>query len=177
VTTIDTARSVVSHRGMSCLELHRELGEQARELRQLRPRAEQATAMEARIDEQALTIGSLREQLDTAKALREDVHARAARCVDAEDRATAAEKQLAEQTEELKALRSFKANVTSVSTLPPHQAPATPPADRFTTGPVRTLQRSPLATTDPGHVPPSWVREDDTVPVPAVQGETAATTH
>ena len=112
MTTIDTARSVVSHRGMSCLELHRELGEQARELRQLRPRAEQATAMEARIDEQALTIGSLREQLDTAKALREDVHARAARCVDAEDRATAAEKQLAEQTEELKALRSFKANVT-----------------------------------------------------------------
>jgi small-conductance mechanosensitive channel len=120
VSTVDTVRSVVSHRGMSCLELHRQLGEQARELRQLRPRAEQATAMEARIDEQAMTIVSLREQLAAAKKVREDQYAKAARCDDADRRAEEAERQLDEQMVELVALRQFKANVTSVSSLPEH---------------------------------------------------------
>jgi len=118
MSTVDTVRSVISHRGMSCLELHRQLGEQARELRYLRPRAEQATALAARIDEQALTIGSLREQLTEAKKVREDQYARAARCKDAEDRAQAAERLMAEQQAELVALRQFKANVCSVSSLP-----------------------------------------------------------
>jgi small-conductance mechanosensitive channel len=152
MTTIDTARSVISHRGMSCLELHAKLGRQARELRQLRPRAEQATAMEARIDEQAMTIGSLRKQLAAAKKVREDQYAKAARCDDADRRADEAERQLDEQMVELVALRQFKANVCSASDLP-QAGPEAPAGDQFTTA---------------GRVPPSWAREDDTVPVPVI---------
>jgi hypothetical protein len=154
VSTVDTARSVISHRGMSCLELHRQLGEQARELRQLRPRAEQATAMAARIDQQALTIGSLRQQLAAAKKVREDQYAKAARCDDADRRAEEAERQLDEQMVELVALRQFKANVTSVSSLPQEPDPASE-----ATGPidVRTLREAADAgllgpVTNPGHV-------------------------
>jgi hypothetical protein len=170
VTAIDTARSVVTHRGMSCLELHRLLGELQREVRYLTGRAEQATAMEARLDEQAKTICSLREQLDQAKAIRDDVHAKAGRVDEAEARARAAERQLAEQTEELVALRQFKANVNSMSSQP-LAGPKVPPADRFETGSPVRLGASPLAATNPAHVP-AWVRsEDDTVPVPAVQAE------
>lgn len=121
MSVTDTVRSVASHRGVSCLELHRQLGEQDRELRQLRPRVELVTAMDARIGEQALTIGSLREQIDTAKTIRDDIQIEAGRYREAEARAQAAERQLAEQTDELIALRQFKANVTSVSSLP--QAP------------------------------------------------------
>jgi hypothetical protein len=155
VSTIDTARSVITHRGMSCLDLHRQLGEQARELRQLRPRAEQVTAMAARIDQQALTIGSLREQLAAAKKVREDQYAKAARCDDADRRADEAELQLDEQMVELVALRQFKANVTSVSSLPQHDSA------NATTAPqgidVRTLREAADAgllgaVTNPGHM-------------------------
>lgn len=163
MSAVATARSVVSHRGMSCLELHRKLGELQRRIRQLASRAEQATALEARLDEQALTINSLREQLARAKQIREDVDVRASRCTEAEMRAEALERELNDQTVELVALRQFKANVNSVSSLPP-AGPAAPPADRFEggQGPVR-LGASPLAVTNPGRVPPSWAREDDTV--------------
>lgn len=162
MTATDTLRSVVTHRGMSCLELHRKLGEMARQIARLTPRAQQATAMEARLDEQALTIVSLRQQLAQAKQIRDDQNAKAARYKDAEDRAQAAEQLMAEQQAELISLRQFKANVTSVSTLPP-AGPAAPPADRFETGSPVRLGASPVATTNPGRVPPSWAREDDTV--------------
>jgi len=169
VTAIDTARSVVSHRGMTCLQLHQKLGQLTRKVGQLTLRAEQATAMEARIDEQALTIGSLRQQLDTAKNIRATVNAKASRYDEAEARAQAAERMLAEQTAELRALRSFRANVTSVSTLPAQQAPAAPPADRFETGSPVRLGASPMAATDPGHVPvvPDCANAD-TQPIPVV---------
>ncbi len=157
MTAIDTARSLITHRGISCLELHRQLGEQARELRRLRQRAEQATAMAARIDEQALTIGSLREQLDTAKAIRDDIHTKAGRCTEAEAARQAAEQLLAEQTKELVALRQFKANVTSVSSLPHQDAD---PAEQKTAPQgidVTTLREAAAAgrlgpVTDPGRV-------------------------
>lgn len=167
MSAITTARSVISHRGMSCLELHRKLGELTRRLQQVEPRAEQATALEARIDEQALTINSLREQLARAKEIREDVDIRASRCTEAEMRADALEKELNEQTLELVALRQFKANVNSVSSLP-LPAPQAPPADRFETGSPVRLGASPMAVTNPGRVPPSWAREDDTQPVPVI---------
>lgn len=96
MSALATAKSVVSHRGISCLELHRKLGELTRKVTQLTLRAEQATALEARIDEQAQTIGSLREQLASAKDIRDDVHAKAVRCDEAEAKATAAEKALTE---------------------------------------------------------------------------------
>jgi hypothetical protein len=35
--------------------------------------------------------------------------------------------------------------------------------------PVMPLHQAPFAATDPGRVPPSWAREDDTVPVPVVR--------
>lgn len=177
MSAIATARSVVSHRGMTCLQLHQKLGELTRRVALLEPRAEQANARAALIDEQALTIGSLREQLATAKNIRARVNAKACRYDEAEARATEAERMLATQTEELLALRSFRANVTSVSTLPVHQAPVAPPADRFEIGsPVRP-GASPMAVTDPGHVPVSPDGSNaDTQPIPlAVQDEPATT--
>lgn len=171
MSAVDTARSVVSHRGMSCLELHRLLGELQRKVRYLTVRAEQATAMEARLDEQAKTIYSLREQLTAAKEIRDDVHAKASRCSEAQIRQQAAEREMAAQSAELIALRAFKSNVTSVSSLP-LAGPKPPPADRFETGSPVRLGASPLAVTDPGRVPPSWARsEDDTVPVPTLPPE------
>lgn len=169
MSALDTARSVVSHRGMTCLQLHQKLGQLTRKVGQLTLRAEQATAMEARIDEQALTIGSLRQQLDTAKRIRATVNAKASRYDEAEARAQEAERMLASQTKELLALRSFRDNVNSVSTLPPHQGPTAPPAGRFETGTPVRLGASRLATTDPGHVP--VVPDDanaDTQPIPVV---------
>lgn len=177
MSTVDTVRSVISHRGMSCLELHRLLGELQRKVRQLAPRAEQATAMEARIDEQALTIDSLREQLAEAKTVRAEANAKATRFDEAEARATEVGRMLAAQTKELLALRAFRDNVNSITPLPRHQAPASPPADRFETGmPVR-LGVSPLAVTDPGQAPVMANSSTvDTQPIPlAVQPETAAT--
>ncbi|MDH6610236.1 putative coiled-coil protein SlyX [Streptomyces sp. SAI-208] len=165
MSAITTARSVISHRGMSCLELHRKLGQLTRRLRHLESRAEQATALEARIDEQALTINSLREQLTQAKQIREDVDIRASRCIEAEMRAEALEKELEGQTVELVALRQFKANVCSVSSLPP-AGPQPPPAGRFETGSPVRLGASPMATASP--VPPPLALEDDTVPVPVI---------
>lgn len=165
MSAMTTARSVVTHRGMSCLELHRKLGELTRRVRQLAPRAEQATHLEARIDEQAQTINSLREQLAKAKDIRADIDIRASRCTEAEMRAADLERELDEQTVELVALRQFKANVCSVSTLPP-AGPEAPPADRFETGSPVRLGASPMATTSP--VPPPLAREDDTVPVPVI---------
>lgn len=167
MTALDTARSVVSHRGMTCLQLHQKLGELTRRVAHLTARAEQATAMEARIDEQALTIGSLRQQLDVAKDIRASVNAKASRCDDAEARAQTAERMLAEQTAELRALRSFRDNVNSVSSLLPHQGPTAPPADRFETGSPVRLGASPMAATDPGHMPvaPDGTNAD-TQPIP-----------
>lgn len=170
MSVVTTARSVVSHRGMSCLDLHRKLGTLTRRLRQLEPRAEQATALEARVDEQALTINSLREQLTRAKQIRDDIDIRASRCTEAEMRAEKLQRELDEQMVELVALRQFKANVCSVSTLP-MAGPQAPTGDRFTTGPVRALHQAPFAATD--RVPPSWAREDDTVPVPVIAPEPA----
>lgn len=167
-----TVRSVVSHRGVSCLELHRQLGELRRKVRQLTPQAERATAMEGRIDEQALTIDSLREQLDTAKAIRDDIQIKAGRYREAEAKAQEADRQLAEQTKELIALRQFRNNVNSVSSLPPHPAPVAPTADRFESGSPLRLGASRLVTTDPDHVPPP-LSNDDTVPVPVVAAEPA----
>ena len=174
MTVLDTAKSVASHRGMSCLELHRLLGELQRKVRQLTARAEQATAMEARLDEQAQTINSLRDQRDAAKRIRDDVHAKATRYDEAEARAAEAGQMLADQMQELQALRAFKANVTSVSSLPTPAGPEAPPADRFGSGSAIRLGASPLATTNPGRVPPSWARDvDDTQPIPVIDAETA----
>jgi uncharacterized coiled-coil protein SlyX len=150
VSTVDTVRSVISHRGKSCLQLHQELGALTREVGRLAPRAEQATALGERLDGQARTIRSLREQLAEAKGIRAEVNAKAGRYDEAEARATDLERQLAEQDAELVALRAFKANVNSVIPLA-HQAPVAPPADRFETGTPVRLGASPLAVTDPGH--------------------------
>jgi hypothetical protein len=147
---VSTVRSVISHRGLSCRELHRLLGEADRKVRELTPRAEQAAALEARFDGQARTIRSLREQLAEAKGVRAEVNAKAGRVDEAEAQAAAADRTLAQQTAELMELRAFKANVNSVIPLG-HQAPAAPPADRFETGTPVRLGASPLAVTDPGH--------------------------
>lgn len=166
MTATDTARSVISHRGMTCLELHQLLGTQDREIRQLRPRAERVTPLEARLDEQAQTIDSLRGQLDIAKAVKDDTNARATRCREAEIHARKALQRMEEWEEELTALRQFKANVTSVSSLPAHdgpKAPATSVQERFESGPVVRSGASPLAA-DPGQ--PGAV--DKTQPIPVV---------
>lgn len=146
MSTVDTVRSVISHRGKSCLELHRLLGELTRKVRQLAQRAEQASALEARLDEQAQTINSLRLQLHEAKTIRAEINAKAGRCDEAEKQAMEARRQLADQTRELLALRAFKSNVTAVTPLPRHQAPAAPPADRFETGTPVRLGASPMAS-------------------------------
>ncbi|MET9909768.1 hypothetical protein ABZZ74_23685 [Streptomyces sp. NPDC006476] len=155
MSAITTARSVVSHRGMSCLELHRKLGILTIRLRRLEPAAERATALEARIDEQALTINSLRDQLAAAKQIREDVDIRASRCTEAEMRAEKLQVELDGQMVELVALRQFKANVCSVSSLPQRD-----PANEVTAPQgidVRTLREAADAgllgpVTGPGHV-------------------------
>ncbi|MFB7244577.1 hypothetical protein ACFCYX_19215 [Streptomyces populi] len=151
MTAVDTVRSVVSHRGLSCRELHHLLGEAERQVRELTPRAEQAAALEARFDRQARAIRSLREQLVEAKAVRAAVNAKATAFDEAEARAAAAEQLLADQTAELVALRAFRDNVNSVSTLP--QAPAGPPVDRFEAGSPVRLGASPLAITDTQPIP------------------------
>jgi small-conductance mechanosensitive channel len=153
VSTVDTVRSVISHRGLSCRELHRLLGETERQVRELTPLAEQAAALAARFDGQARTIRSLREQLAEARQVRADVNAKAGRVDEAEARAADLERQLAEQNAELVALRAFRDNVNSVSTLPRHQAPVAPPADRFETGSPVRLGASPLAVTDTQPIP------------------------
>lgn len=160
MTATDTARSVISHRGMTCLELHQLLGRQDREIRQLRPRAEQTTALEARLDEQAQTIHSLRTQLDMAKAIRDETNAKAHRCSGAETYARTALQRMQEWEEELTALRQFKANVTSVSSLPDHDGPAVEAGgvqERFESGPVVRAGASPLAA------------EADTQPIKTVE--------
>lgn len=159
MSTVDTVRSVVSHRGMTCLQLHRLLGELTREVAHLAPRAEQTTALEERLDGQARTIRSLREQLDTAKDIRADVNAKAGRCDEAEAQAANLGRQLAARDEELVALRAFKANVNSIIPLA-HQAPVTPPADRFETGSPVRLGASPLASSNA-----------DTQPIPLLAAE------
>jgi hypothetical protein len=167
VSTVDTVRSVISHRGKSCLQLHQELGALTREVGRLAPRAEQATALGERLDGQARTIRSLREQLAEAKGIRADVYAKAVAFDEAEARAADLEQLLADQTAELLALRAFRANVNSVIPLA-HQAPATPPADRFETGTPVRLGASPLAVTNPGHG-----SNADTQPIPLLVAEPA----
>jgi uncharacterized coiled-coil protein SlyX len=172
VSTVDTLRSVARHRGLSCLELHRLLGEAERRVRELAPRAEQVEALEARFDGQARTIRSLREQLAAAKEIRVDVNAKAGRYDEAEARAAELDRQLAEQAVELVALRAFKANVNSVIPLA-YQAPAAPSADRFETGiPVR-LGASPLAVTNPGHVPDGSNADTQQIPILTAEPEPA----
>lgn len=172
MSAIATAKSITSHRGMTCLDLHRLIGELQRTVRHLTGRAQQATAMEARIDEQAQTINSLREQRDAAKQIRDEVLAKATRFDEAEARAKASGQMLADQAAELQELRAFKANVTSVSSLPAPAAPAIPAPDRFDHGPVIRLGASPMAATSPGRVP-SWARTDDTQPIPVIGADTA----
>lgn len=162
MTALNTARSVVSHRGMSCLDLHRLLGDQERELRRLRSRAEQATAMEARLDEQAKTINSLRDQVQAAKTIRGGVHAKAGRYDEAEARAASAERQLSEMTKELVALRAFRDNVNAVD-VPQVGAREVDPDDHPTDPQgidVRALWEARDAgllgpVTDPGHTRPA----------------------
>ncbi|UPZ27723.1 hypothetical protein MUK60_07725 [Streptomyces sp. LRE541] len=179
MSVLDTARSVASHRGMSCLELHRLLGALQRKVHRLTERAEQATAMAGRIDEQALTIGSLRQQLDDSKRIRADILAKANRYDEAEGRAKVAGQMLADQTAELLELRAFKANVTSVSTLPTPVPPAVPTQTRFDQGPAVRLGASPMATTNPGRPAPSRAKADepamdDTQPVPVIGAQSEA---
>lgn len=169
MSAIATAKSITSHRGMTCLDLHRLIGELQRTVRHLTGRAQQATAMEARIDEQAQTINSLREQRDTAKRIRDEVLAKATRFDEAEARAKASRQMLADQTAELQALRAFKANVTSVSSLPAPAAPAAPTQGRFDDGPVVRLGASPVANS--GRVLPSWARLDETQPIPVIDAD------
>jgi hypothetical protein len=164
VSTVDTVRSVISHRGLSCRELHRLLGEAERQVRELTPRAEQATALGERLDGQARTIRSLRDQLDAAKDIRADVYAKAVACDEAEARAADLERQLAVQTAELVALRAFKANVNSVIPLA-YQAPATPAADRFETGSPVRLGVSPLAASDPARLPDGLNADTQQIPI------------
>jgi len=71
-----------------------------------------------------------------------------------------------------------EANAHAVD-VPPGIRPIDGPQDQAT-GPIYVkplwdaLGAGPTAAvTDPGHVAPSWVREDDTVPVPAVRDTTA----
>lgn len=164
MSTVDTVRSVISHRGLSCRELHHLLGEAERQVRELTPRAEQAAALESRFDGQARTIRSLREQLAEAKQIRAEVNAKAGRYDEAEARAAAAEQLLAVQTAELVALRSFRDNVNSVIPLA-HQGPVTPPADRFEAGSPVRLGASPLAVTDPGRVPDGSNADTQQIPI------------
>ncbi|MEV8033964.1 hypothetical protein [Streptomyces sp. NPDC086182] len=164
MSTVDTVRSVVSHRGMTCLQLHQRLGELTREVARLTPLAEQATALGERLDGQARTIRSLREQLAEAKDIRADVYAKAGRYDEAEARAADLERQLTSQTAELVALRAFKANVNSVIPLA-HQAPAAPPADRFEAGSPVRLGASPLAATDPARLPDGSNADTQQIPI------------
>lgn len=181
MSSTDTARSIVTHRGMSCLDLHRLLGQQDRELRTLRPRAAKATALEARIDEQAKTICSLTDQLADATRNRDDVNAKAERYDEAEARAQAAEELLAELRDELLELRAFKANATPV-TVPPMERDTTAIEDQATAPAgtnVTTLREaaaaghlSPIvqvsrsgASANPEHPLVTWGREDDTQPL------------
>ncbi|MGW4603675.1 hypothetical protein ACWENS_10440 [Streptomyces sp. NPDC004532] len=140
MTAIDTVRSVVSHRGMSVLDLHRLIGQLRRDVRILTPRAEQATALEGRIDEQAKTIGSLREQLVQAKGIRDDVHAKAGRYDEAEARARKAERELKDQTSELRLLRSLQANAHRIDVPAPFRDNSDP--EDQATVPVRTLPQA-----------------------------------
>lgn len=114
MSLLDTARAVVSHRGESALDLKRHIGEQDAELRWLRDRADTATRLEARNDEQAQTIHSLRAQLERALAIKDDTNARAVRCSEAEARAVRSERHMREFDAELMELRAFKANTLSV---------------------------------------------------------------
>lgn len=177
MTATDTVRSVISHRGMSCRELHQELGKRDREIRQLRPRAEQTTALEARLDEQAQTIHSLHTQLDMAKAIRDETNARATRCREAEIHARKALQRMEEWEEELTALRQFKANVTSVSNLPAHDGPAVEAGgiqERFEAGPVLRAGASPMAAvTDPGQALVIWGSDLDATQPPNTVKEVA----
>lgn len=109
----------------------------------------QMVAMATEIDELRAERNQIEAQLDEA-----GIELSGAR----EDRRTA-EQQMRDRAAELTALRQFKANVCSVSALPPHQAPAAPQplADRFEAGTPVRLGKSP-----------SWVRDEaDTQPVPA----------
>lgn len=142
MTAIDTVRSVVSHRGMSVLDLHRIIGQLRRDVRILTPRAEQATALEGRIDEQAKTIGSLREQLVQAKEIRDDVHAKAGRHDEAEARATKAEQELRDQAVELRMLRSFQANAHRVDVPAPIRDTSAPEDQATVPTPVLTLPQA-----------------------------------
>jgi hypothetical protein len=163
VTAIHTARSVVRHRGVSVLDLHRELGEQASQIRILRARTQLVTALEARLDEQAKTIhardlavGDLRMRFDSATRNWDTVNAKAARFDEAEARAKAASEQLAAMQAELQALRAFKANATAIDPLPQHVSTQPTPA-------VTPLHQSPMAAvTTPGQAPVTWGREPET---------------
>lgn len=177
MSTVDTIRSVAAHRGMSCLELHQKLGEQAREIRVLRSRAQLVTVAEARVDKQAhtihangLQIGDLRMRLEDATQKRDAANAKAVRCDEAEARAHAAEQRMADMRAELLALRAFKANVTSVSAPAVGERDDHDPEDRATRPlPViaMPLSQPPMATTDPGRLRTTWGRDaDDTKPLP-----------
>lgn len=88
---------------------------------------------------------------------------------EAEKVAMCALEETAAMNAELIELRQFKANVTSVSSLPA-PAPVVPTQARFDHGPAVRLGASPMATTRP--VPSGAVTDeadvDDTQPVPVI---------
>lgn len=66
-------------------------------------------------------IAGLRQQVAEARAAEDRANAKAVRVDEAEARAVAAEQKLAEQAAELRQLRAFKANVTSIDVPPGHR--------------------------------------------------------
>lgn len=150
-------RTKVSHRGLTPWQLVQKIGRLERE-------ADNRTClmveMATRIDELTAERNQLEDQLDTA----------AIDLSTALDDLRIARQETARTQDALTATQAQLANATAVSDLPQNIATQPIPiVDRFNNGPVIRLGASPLATTDPGRVPPTWARGDDedTQPLPA----------
>lgn len=148
-------RTKVSHRGLTPWQLIQKIGRLEREADN---RTCAMVEMATRIDELTAERNQLEQQLDTA----------AVDLSTALDDARIARQETARTLDALTATQAQLANATAVSDLPHLTATQPIPiVQRFDTGPVIRLGRSPLATTDPGHVP-TWARQDDdTQPTPA----------
>ncbi|MEF9521356.1 hypothetical protein [Streptomyces sp. RB13] len=150
-------RTRAKHRGLTPWQLIQKIGRLERE-------ADNRTClmveMATHIDELTAQRNQLEDQLDIASI---DLST-------ALDDLRIARQETARTQDALTATEAKLANATAVSDLP--QLTATQPipiAQRFDTGPAIRLGKSPLATTDPGRVPPTWARTDDedTQPLPA----------
>lgn len=108
-------------------------------------------------------IAGLRADIAEANAARDAANAKANRVDEAEAEARKAREEADQMRTELVELRAFKANITAVSDLPSvvdtQPIDVQPLRDRFEAGPVVRLGASPLAATDPAHVP-SWARDN-----------------